>query len=103
MKTLDLQQAAAFLNMNAETLRQRAKAGAIPGAKPGKSWVFLDEDLVAYLRSFYAGTRQAVHVSAQEERKTWHCTDATKVKSGGPDSLTQTDSEYDNLLELKPA
>ena len=41
MKTLDLQEAAAFLRMNPETLRQKTKAGIIPGAKPGKSWVYV--------------------------------------------------------------
>jgi hypothetical protein len=34
--TLDLAEAARFLKMNQESLRQRAKAGEIPGAKPGK-------------------------------------------------------------------
>jgi excisionase family DNA binding protein len=67
MKTLNLEEAAAFLHMNPETLRERAKAGVIPAAKPGKCWVFLEEDLVAYVRSFYSDTRQAVQVSARQE------------------------------------
>ncbi len=51
MKTLDLQEAAAFLRMNPETLRQKTKAGIIPGAKPGKCWVFLEDDLAEYIRT----------------------------------------------------
>ena len=103
MKTLDLQQAATFLHMNPETLRERAKAGLVPAAKPGKCWVFVEDDLVAYLRSLYADSRQAVQVSDQQETLTWHCTDVTRVKSGGPVSLPPMDSEYAKLLELTTA
>lgn len=60
MKTLDLQEAAAFLKMNKEELRKKAKSGRIPGAKGGKRWVFIEDDLVAYLRSRYAAPRQAL-------------------------------------------
>src|SRR5437868_6969789 len=44
MKTLTLRDAAALLHMNPEALRQKAKAGKVPGAKPGKCWVFVDDD-----------------------------------------------------------
>ena len=60
MKTLALIEAAEFLKMHPEELRKKAKAGFIPGAKAGKRWVFIDEDLVAYLRSRYALPRQAL-------------------------------------------
>lgn len=51
MPTLTLEQAAKFLHMHPQTLRDRAKGGKIPGAaKPGKSWVFIQEDLEAYVR-----------------------------------------------------
>lgn len=36
--TMDLGQAAAFLRMNPEALRQETKVGLIPGAKIGKCW-----------------------------------------------------------------
>ena len=48
--TLNLRAAAAFLNLHPSTLQARAKAGKIPGAKPGRAWVFLRSDLIAYLR-----------------------------------------------------
>ena len=48
--TLDLLKAADFLKMHPMTVRERARAGKIPGAsKPGKKWVFLEEGLRAYL------------------------------------------------------
>ena len=51
MTTLDLAAAAAFLGVQRETLRERAAAGIIPGAKIGKEWRFLQDDLTAYFRS----------------------------------------------------
>jgi len=41
VKTLDLNEAAAFLHMHPEEVRSRAKQGRIPGAKIGRKWVFL--------------------------------------------------------------
>ena len=46
-RTLDLREAAAFLRMVPAALRIKSKAGLIPGAKPGKKWVFLESDLSA--------------------------------------------------------
>ena len=40
-RTLDLNEAAEFLRMSPAVLRQKARAGIIKGAKPGKRWVFL--------------------------------------------------------------
>jgi hypothetical protein len=34
-------------------LRDRAKSKRIPGAKAGREWVFIEADLVAYLRAQY--------------------------------------------------
>ncbi len=60
MKTLTLIEAAELLHMNAEALRQKEKARIIPAAKPGKCWVFIESDLLAYLRSLYGSSRQTV-------------------------------------------
>lgn len=58
MNSLDLEAAAAFLGLHPHTLQARAKAGEIPGAKPGKEWRFLDVDLADYLRSQYPAKQQ---------------------------------------------
>ena len=58
MNTFGLKQAAAFLRCHPEELRRRAKAGIVPGGKVGRAWVFLEEDLAAYLRSLYSQPRQ---------------------------------------------
>lgn len=48
MKTHNLESAAEKLGIRPTTVRARAAAGEIPGAKFGKSWVFTDEDLDKY-------------------------------------------------------
>ena len=42
MITLTLQQAAALLKIHPVTLQDKARVGAIPGAKIGKFWVFVE-------------------------------------------------------------
>lgn len=49
MKTFDIKQCADFLKINTCTAMKMAAAGKIPGAKIGRAWVFLEDDLVAYL------------------------------------------------------
>ena len=66
VRTLNLQQAAEFLQLHPQTLRQKARAGEIPGARPGKSWCFLEDDLVEYLRSLYAPGRQVPQRAKKE-------------------------------------
>ncbi|WP_107796324.1 helix-turn-helix domain-containing protein [Nitrosomonas aestuarii] len=102
MKTLSLAEAAELLKMHAEEVRRRAKAGKIPGAKLGKSWVFILEDLVEYIRSHYADTWQALRVVANKEDKSCHSTNA--VKRGGSHSPHRQESELDALLQqvIKP-
>ncbi len=98
MKTLDLQEAAAFLRMDAEELRSRAKRGLIPGAKAGRRWVFLEADLAEFLRSLYPVKRRALQVPSSSQEGTWHYANAP-----GPGSSTssrQTASEYAEALGL---
>lgn len=48
--TLGLEEAAALLRMSPDTLMRRARAGLIPGDKPGRRWVFIQDDLLAWIR-----------------------------------------------------
>lgn len=98
MKTLNLDEAAQFLKLHPEEVRRRAKAGIIPGAKLGKRWVFIEEDLAAYMRSLYALPRQALQVGYGEKQL---CHSANVVRRGGLVSPHQAASELDALLQLK--
>lgn len=50
MKTLDIDECAEFLKINRTTASELAASGELPGAKIGRAWVFIEEDLVEYLR-----------------------------------------------------
>src|SRR6185437_7281291 len=99
MRTLDLQEAAAFLRMSPAVLRLHARQGRLQAAKPGKRWVFLDEDLAAYLRQLYAVRRQAPLSGSTLEESIWESSNA--VMSGGSTSSHLTASEYADLLGLR--
>ena len=98
MKTLTLVEAASFLKLHPEELRRRAKLGFIPGAKVGRAWVFLLEDLADFLRSLYSRPRQALQVTLRKEIETCHFADAGR--SGGSTYALQPENEYANLLGL---
>lgn len=53
MTTMNLKQAAAYLHMHRVTLLLKAQSGKIPAAKPAKCWVFIEQDLLDYLRGLY--------------------------------------------------
>lgn len=98
MRTLDLYEAAEFLRMSPAVLRLHARQGRVKAAKPGKRWVFLDEDLADYLGQLYALRRQAPLSGSNEEKSSWGYTDA--VMSGGSSSPRRAASEYAALLGL---
>ena len=98
MRTLDLHEAAQFLRMSPAVLRLHARQGRVKAAKPGKRWVFLEDDLAAYLRQLYAHGRQAPLSGSRQEKSRWGYTDA--VMSGGSLSPPRTASEYAALLGL---
>lgn len=50
MKTFDIHEAADFLKIDRKTAMDLAASGDLPGAKVGRAWVFLEADLVDYLR-----------------------------------------------------
>jgi excisionase family DNA binding protein len=98
---LDLNEAAGFLRMNAETLRRKAKSGEIPGAKVGKQWVFIDEDLAAYIRSQYASPRQTVRVTDRCLKEVRPCRSTVAVARGGSALRPPTATEYNEALGLR--
>lgn len=93
MNTLNLQQAADFLNIHPVTLAEKARSGDIPGAKIGKSWVFIDIDLVDYIRAQYK--QRALQGSVKETL--WHSTNAKTRPSSGLKSVS-VDEQYNAVL-----
>ncbi len=50
MRTFDLQECADFLKVDRTTAMKLAQHGDIVGARIGRAWVFLEDDVVAFLR-----------------------------------------------------
>ena len=94
MKTLNLHEAAAFLHMHPEEVRSRTKRGLIPGAKVGRRWVFIENDLAEFVRSLYPVKRQGLPANNS------NLDDANR--SAGPSFSGQTIDEYNELLGLAP-
>ena len=51
MRTFNLKECAQFLKIGESTAQALAAAGRIPGAKVGVAWVFLEDDIVEFLRN----------------------------------------------------
>ena len=96
LRTLDIQEAAAFLKIHPVTLSEKAKSGEIQGAKIGKRWVFLEVDLIEHIRSQYKWR------ALQGERKgtLCHSTNA-KIRPLGGLKSPSLDEKYNDLLGLK--
>ena len=86
MSTLDLAAGAALLLIHPETLAERARAGEIPGAKVGKKWVFIEADLLAYLRAKY---EPRALQGDYPEKSTCHSTNERTHRYGGSSSHTK--------------
>ncbi|MBM69104.1 MAG: DNA-binding protein [Haliea sp.] len=100
MRTYSVEEAASLLLIAEATVRRLAHAGLLRGAKPGRRWVFREEDLVAFLESSYGGSGQA-SVSGCKEKPLWQFID--EDRSGGSMCGPPRGSEYAALLGLKTA
>jgi excisionase family DNA binding protein len=99
METLNLEQAAKFMHLHPDTLQRMAKRGEVPACKTGKRWVFIDVDLVAYIRSNYAPlVSQGVHEKEKSCRSL-----AKQGRSISGVSSISTANVYKDLLGLPTA
>ena len=62
MKSLTLKEAASFLKMHSETLREKAKTGDVPGRKVGRAWVFIEEHLADFVSGHYHQPREGLRL-----------------------------------------
>lgn len=68
MKTLDIDECAEFLKVNSTDVSEMVGTGELPGARIGRAWVFLEEDLVDYVRTQIRNQRRE-RQSAQFEKQ----------------------------------
>ncbi|WP_226842614.1 helix-turn-helix domain-containing protein [Acidithiobacillus thiooxidans] len=88
MKTLTREEAAELLHIHKDTVAQLAASGSLPGAKAGRRWVFIEMDLIEWLRGRYA----ANSMGGKE------CLFSKETGSGGL-IFDTADAELDALLE----
>jgi len=96
VKTLTVEEAAELLHLHPVTLKRMAKRGEIPASKPAKRWVFIEIDLVAYLRAQYP---PRVMQGAHKEVNICRSTDAQTLPSGGSSCAT-AEKSYREALGL---
>lgn len=98
MHTLNLKEASNILKMTPEALRKKISKGEIPAAKIGKSWLFIKDDLVDFMRSRYSKSAETSWGVVQTERRTkWH---STKERKSGGSILAMKEREYRQLVGL---
>src|SRR3990167_3762018 len=97
MNTFNIERAAQFLGTHKETLRRLAVSGQVPGVKIGRSWVFIEQDLVMHIRNKYSGcdASQGAH---NRSNTTWHSKE--NMVFGGLTSPT-LESVYEKALKLR--
>lgn len=84
METLGLTEAAALLRMSEDALMRKARAGIVPGAKVGRQWVFVRDDLIALIRE-------------QAKGRACRSIAAATLRTGGVDSRSTTERSASQL------
>ena len=66
MNMLDLHEAASLLRVHPKTLEAKARKGEAPAVKIGKSWLFIEVDLIEWIRSQYRSSGETKCHSTKE-------------------------------------
>jgi excisionase family DNA binding protein len=97
MKTMGIDDASQLLRVHPVTLSKMASSGEIPAAKIGKEWVFIEVDLIDYIRAQYK-TRA---LEGERKETLCHFTNAKTQPFGGSKSVLADNRQYNVLLGLK--
>jgi len=97
IRTLNILQAAQFLGAHKETIRRMAVSGEVPAVKIGRSWRFIEQDLVMYMRNRYS-SRDASQGVNMENIELWH---STKEMAFGGSTFATKENVYEKALGLK--
>ena len=100
-KILDKNEAATFLKMAPETLRRKAQTGEIPACKSGKNWIFVDVDLLLYIRSQYQDDNNIYLTSSKLNKDIARISKKATAPSfmfGSSMSQRKIEKEYEKLM-----
>lgn len=95
MSTMGIDEASRLLKDHPVTLSKMASSGEIPAAKIGKKWVFIEVDLLDYIRAQY----KLRALEGERKETQCHFTNAKTPPSGGSKSLS-VDRKYNEALGL---
>ena len=101
METLTADEVAGLLKLKRKTVIEKAKRGNIPALKPGKSWVFIKDDIYDWMRAESHQLKaqvQQIKRKYNEAAKLCRSNDEKAVKPTTPTSLI-TARELEGLLE----
>jgi len=84
---IDAREAAEFLHIHPDTLKERARAGLIKAYRPGRKWVFLKSDLLEYLKT---------------QQPESHCSTAAPTRRTGMSDLKSVDRKLGARLGPLP-
>lgn len=90
-KFLNTIEASEMLGIHPMTLKMKARSGEIPAGRSGRKWVFLDVDLVDYIRAQYK--------VVNKESEPCHSTSA-KIHPIGGSKSSKTEDHYLAALGL---
>ena len=90
---LSAEKAAEMLDIHPMTLKKKARSGEIPAGKSGRKWVFLDVDLVEYIRAQYK-------TETAPEIELCHSTSA-KIRNTIGSRSSKTEEQYAAVLGLQ--
>ncbi len=97
MKTLNILQAAELLGAHKETVRRMAASKQIPGVKIGRSWIFIEHDLVMHIRNKYSTCDASQRANHRSNKKSHS---PKEMEFAGLISGTK-EKEYAKVLGLK--
>ena len=100
MTTLNLKEAAALLKVHPMTLRRQAMEGAVPAARAGRAWIFIEEDLLGWLRAQYSDEARAAGSKGDTTCPSTYA-QTNPVPATGADSPVLTESKYADLRDAR--
>ncbi|RJG01379.1 helix-turn-helix domain-containing protein [Noviherbaspirillum sedimenti] len=89
---LDAAQTAALLHAEAETILQLARNGTLPGTRIGKAWIFLREDVMAFLKE-----QMYEEASRRIPARHWHADIVRNAKLEGA-VIKSLDGRHDHSM-----
>jgi len=97
-RTLNIIEASKFLGAHKETILRMAAIGQIPGVKIGRSWRFIESDLLMHMRSQYRGPNRVIEKNSFRRNNEWP---SKKEMISGELTSHIKEHEYAKALELK--